>query len=133
MKFRLKKTKKGGVDVGRLEIFKERYEDLNMPLDPNKPLEYPEFVAIITGDPAHRLDVCMCIQEKGKKGRKKPEIGIGFISLLYMDKAKSSFKMSEFVGLLSFLQKEKIKVIFDFEFTKREGIWEYLSGISFSP
>jgi len=70
MKFRLKKTKKGGVDVGRLEIFKERYEDLNMPLDPNKPLELPEFVAIITGDPAHRLDVCMCIREKAKKGKK---------------------------------------------------------------
>ena len=114
--------------MGRLEIFIERYEDINMPLDPSKPLELPEFVAIITGDPAHRLDVCMCIQEKGKK-----EPNIGFISLLYMDKAKSSFNMNEFVELLSFLQKKKIKVIFDFDYTKRRGIWEYLSGISFSP
>jgi len=50
-----------------------------------------------------------------------------------MDKAEDSLEMDEFVGLLSFLHKEKIEVIFDFEFTKREGIWEYLAGISFSP
>jgi len=99
--------------------FIERYKEIN------EGFEHLKYVAIISGDPEQRLDICICLDEK------KPKLG--FIHLLYKKGISESFSMDEFVQLLAFLDNIGCRVELNFQWTKEKGLWDSLKLISHSP